>query len=165
MKRKNKIITTALVATVAISSSFALWAESSKNGEHSYFSEHRIKEGWNGQKGECGRRGGEHKNRGGEHRMEGRFDGKNLEREFTADEIRTLTSAKLIRKGNPNIKVGEVKSTGNGYSVTIVTKDNSLVEELSLAKNGMDLDFYQKIQKRMEEKKQRREARETKKEG
>lgn len=58
------------------------------------------------------------------------------DRSYSANEIKTLMEARLIRKGNPNIKVGKVTATDTGYKVTIVTKDNSLVEELDLSKSG-----------------------------
>lgn len=72
-----------------------------------------------------------------------------LEREFTADEIHTLNEARLIMHGNPNLKVGKVTSTKTGYDVTIVTKDNSLVETKQLAKNGMSLKAYEQAQERI----------------
>lgn len=80
-----------------------------------------------------------------------------LEREFSSDQIRTLVEARLIMKGNPNVKVGKVSSSKNGYQVTIVTQENSLVEELSLAKNGMPQDKYEHIKERMEKRKERME--------
>ncbi|GAB3093157.1 hypothetical protein G8770_06175 [Aestuariicella hydrocarbonica] len=75
-----------------------------------------------------------------------------MAREFTADQVRTLTEARLIMEGNPNIKVGKVTSTKTGYTVTIVTQDNSLVEEKEVAKNGMPLKMYEKMQERMKQR-------------
>lgn len=86
-----------------------------------------------------------------------RMGGKNMmEREFTADQIRTLNEARLILKDNPNLKVGKVSSTKTGYSVTIVTQDNSLVETKELAKNGMPLDMYEKMQERLEKREEQK---------
>lgn len=78
-----------------------------------------------------------------------------LEREFDADQIRTLVEARLLMKGNENLKVGKISSVGDGYSVAIVTQDNSLVKELDLAANGMPKEMYEKIQKRMEKREQK----------
>lgn len=85
----------------------------------------------------------------------GKALGKRMEREFSADQIRTLIAARLIMQGNPNVRVDEVKPLGNGYTVTIVTQDNSLVEELILAKNGMPLERYEQIKQRMAERSER----------
>ncbi len=80
-----------------------------------------------------------------------------LKREFSAEEIRTLVEARLLIKGNENLKVGKISDTKGGYTVAIVTQDNSLVKELELASNGMPKEMYQHIQKRMEKHKQKRE--------
>lgn len=85
-----------------------------------------------------------------------------MEREFTAGEIRTLVSAKLIMKGNPNIKVGTVTTVEDGYKVTIVTQDNSLVEELDLAKNSMPKERYQKMLERKAKREAMKEKRKAK---
>lgn len=86
----------------------------------------------------------------------GKFDRKEMfERSYDKEQIRTLTEARLIMQGNDNLKVGKISATGNGYNVRIVTKDNSLVEELELAPNGMPLDRYQRIQEHMEERSKR----------
>ena len=156
MKRASKIVATAFVGVLAVTTSAALWANSDSQEEHGWeghrdHSEHRMKWGEHGKKkGEHRKMKGEHKkgcsHRGGKH---GAF-GKYMEREYSAEDIRTLTQAKLIKRGNPNIKVGEVKAIDNGYSVTIVTQDDSLVREFELAKNGMPLEKFQRIQKRME---------------
>lgn len=73
-----------------------------------------------------------------------------LARELSKDQIRTLIEARLIMKGNDNLKVGKVSSTRTGFDVAIVTKDDSLVEELELAKNGMPLKKYERLQERLE---------------
>ena len=75
-----------------------------------------------------------------------------LDRELTTDQVRTLQEARLIFVNNPNIKIGDVKPTSTGFTATIVTKDNSLVEELTLAKNGMKQDRYDMIKQRMEQR-------------
>ena len=89
---------------------------------------------------------GEH----GRHGMKGLKLKEHMSRSYTADQIRTLNEARLIRMGNPNVKVGQVTPTANGYKVTIVTKENSLVEELDLAKNGMPLERYNMMKKKMD---------------
>ncbi len=89
----------------------------------------------------------------GGHGFGGRMDPKEMmEREFTTDEIRTLTEAKLIMKGNPNLKVGKIKSTSTGYSVDIVTQDDSLVETKELAKNAMPLEMYEHMKEKMKKR-------------
>jgi hypothetical protein len=60
--------------------------------------------------------------------------------------------ARLIMKGNDNLKVGKVSSTRSGFEVSIVTRDDSLVEELELAKNGMPLKKYERLQERLEKR-------------
>lgn len=77
-----------------------------------------------------------------------------MNREFTADQIRTLNEARLIMQDNPNLKVGKVTSTKTGYDVTIVTKDDSLVETKQLAKNGMSLKAYEQAQERIAKREQ-----------
>lgn len=78
-----------------------------------------------------------------------------MAREFNADQIRTLMAARLIMKGNDNLKVGKISSSRTGFTVAIVTKDDSLVEELELAKNGMPLQMYEHIQERIEKRKEK----------
>jgi hypothetical protein len=95
----------------------------------------------------------------GMHHMGGK---KMMEREFSADEIRTLMSARLIMKGNPNVKVGTVTAVDGGYKVTVVTQDNSLVEELALAKNSMPKDRYEKILERKAKREAMKERRSEK---
>ena len=86
--------------------------------------------------------------------MAGRF-AEHMDREFSADQIRTLTEARLIMRGNPNIKVGEVNATADGYKVIIFTLDNSLVEEWELAKNAMPQDRFEHMKQRMERREMR----------
>ena len=129
----NKKTSIAIIAAglIATTSAFAWYGESqdAEGGKHK--SEYRMK-------------GGKHR-AGMMMKMAGHMD-----KEFTADEVRTLSEARLIMKGNPNVRVDEVKPTDTGYNVTIVTQDNSLVEELNLAKNAMPLERYEAMQKRME---------------
>lgn len=97
------------------------------------------------------------------HGFHGHKGGKNLmNREFTADEIRTLNEARLIMQGNPNLKVGKVASTKAGYEVTIVTKDDSLVETQQLAKNGMPLEAYEQAKERLAKRQALQEQNATK---
>ncbi|GAA5317421.1 MAG: hypothetical protein AseanaTS_26260 [Candidatus Pelagadaptatus aseana] len=78
-----------------------------------------------------------------------------MTREFNAEEINTLMQAKLLMRGNDNLKVGKIEPTPNGYTVAIVTRDNSLVEELELAPNGMPLKRFEHIKERMEKHSER----------
>ncbi len=75
-----------------------------------------------------------------------------LERELSKDQVRTLVEARLIMKGNENLKVGKVSSSRDGFKVDIVTRDDSLVEELALAKNGMPLKMFEHIQRRVDKR-------------
>lgn len=56
----------------------------------------------------------------------------NSETPLTKEQIETLMEARLIRRGNPNVKLGEVQEVGENFAVTIVTQDNALVRELTL---------------------------------
>ena len=109
-----------------------------------------------------------YKEKSGHHKRSGFKQGEmmkkvsaHMDREFSADQIRTLSQARLIMKDNPNLRIDEVTSTDSGYNVTIVTQDNSLVEELKLAKNGMPLERYETVKQRLEE----RSSREQKEDG
>ncbi|MBR9909031.1 MAG: hypothetical protein GYB33_01610 [Gammaproteobacteria bacterium] len=117
-----------------------------------------AEQGEKGERGDCdrGKRGGHHMMQGGHHFKKDR--GEMMEREFNADQIRTLAEAKLIMHGNENLMVGQVLATDTGYSVTILTRDGSLVEEKALAKNGMPLDKYQHILERMEKRQSKQNA-------
>lgn len=95
---------------------------------------------------------------GGGFSMGGKMNKKEMfEREFSADQIRTLMEARLLMKGNENLKVGKIASAGDGYTVSIVTQDDSLVKELNLAANGMPQEMYEKVQKRMENREQKKD--------
>ena len=136
--KKKTLIATALATAFTASFAFASWSYQDSSDQRGH--------GYRG----CGYE--QHMGKGG--KLGGRFHGKfmqeRMDRVLTADEVRTLQEARLIHRNNPNIKVGEVKATDSGYTVTIVTQDNSLVKELSLAKNGMRLEHYNRMQQRME---------------
>ena len=136
--KKTTLIATALVTVFTASSAFAWWGDNDRGDGR-----HCIEGNRSGQfmKGEHGKRG-----------MRGKNFKEHMNREFSANEIRTLNEARLIMQGNPNVKVGKVTSTKDGYNVTIVTKDNSLVKEMVLAKNGMPLERYNMIKERIEAK-------------
>ena len=125
--KKNILVITALVTAMSASSAFAWWGDDADKGGKSHHCEARM---------------------GGKHGMKAMKLEKALDRSYTAEEITILNQARLIRKGNPNIKVGKVTPTKDGYKVTIVTKDNSLVKELDLAKNGMPLERYKMLEKK-----------------
>jgi len=64
--------------------------------------------------------------------MGGRFDAK---RNLSADQVRILAQAHLIRMGNDNLKVGKITETKDkSYEVQIVTKDNSLVNVVEISR-------------------------------
>ncbi len=118
---KNRLLlATTLITALSASSAFAMHGDDGKRNC------------------ECMRSGQSHAK--GEHSRRGKIPSQEeMNRVFTAEQIRTLNEARLIMKGNPNLKVGNVVATENGYRVTIVTKDNSLVEEREVAKNNMPL--------------------------
>lgn len=62
-------------------------------------------------------------------------------RELTADQIRVLTQAHLIRMGDDDeLKVGEIReSTAKTYTVQLLKADGSVARTVELAKNGMPL--------------------------
>lgn len=68
----------------------------------------------------------------------GRFD---PDRELTADQVRVITQAHLIRMGDDDkLKVGEIReSTQKSYSVQLLNADGSVARTMELAKNGMPL--------------------------
>lgn len=70
------------------------------------------------------------------HGGDGLFAPQARDRDFTADEIRTLSEAFLIRRGlDDTLKVGEITPTDkDSYLVRIVTKDDSLVREVEISK-------------------------------
>ena len=75
-----------------------------------------------------------------------------LDKTYSAEEIGILQQARLIHKGNENLKLGSVKSSKTGYTVTIVTQEGSLVDTLELAPNGMPLEHYNRLKERIESK-------------
>ena len=139
MNRKTSIAFIA-AGLIASTSALAWFGEKQDSEGHEYRSEHCMKDG---------------KHHGYKMGKRGRADYKMMERELSADQIGTLTKAKLIMRGNENLKLGTVTSTEKGYSVTIVTQDNSLVKEQQLAKNGMPLKKFERLQKRLEARKAR----------
>ena len=76
-----------------------------------------------------------------------------MARELSAEQIQTLAEARLIMMGNENLKVGTIKTTEDGYSVSVVTtKSGDLVRTMELAKNGLPMQMVL----RMEEREERR---------
>lgn len=136
--KKTTLIATALVTVFSASSAFAWWDDNDSGDRKHCMESNRSS---HAMKGEHGKRG-----------MKGKHFKEHMSREFSADEIRTLNEARLIMQGNPNVKVGKVTSTKDGYNVTIVTKDDSLVKAMDLAKNGMPLERYNMIKERIEAK-------------
>ncbi len=51
---------------------------------------------------------------------------------MTMDQVKSFLEGHLQMMGNENIKLGEVTQDGGMIKATIVTKDNSLVKELSI---------------------------------
>ena len=78
-----------------------------------------------------------------------------LSREFNAAEIRTLMEARLLMRGNENLKVGAISPKKSGYTVAIVTQDDSIVKELDLAANGMPKKHFERMKKRLEKREKR----------
>ncbi|PIE43570.1 MAG: hypothetical protein CSA50_04450 [Gammaproteobacteria bacterium] len=72
-----------------------------------------------------------------------------MKRSFDQEEIRTLVEARLLLKGNENLKIGDIRKTDGGFDVDITTHDDSLVRTLELAPNAMPLHRYERIQKHM----------------
>jgi len=59
----------------------------------------------------------------------------NSDRTLTESQIRTLAQAHIIRMGNDHLKVGKIsKDKVGNYNVSIVTKDDSLVNTVVLDK-------------------------------
>ena len=55
---------------------------------------------------------------------------------YTADEVRTLMEARMLRHAPDTVELGEVSDNGDTVTVTIVTKDNGgLVRELEISKD------------------------------
>jgi len=64
----------------------------------------------------------------------GRFADRQLD--LSADQVRTLIEAKLILRGNDNIRVGDITEIdAKTYRVQIVTKEGSLVREFEVDKD------------------------------
>lgn len=140
--KKTTLVATALVTALSASSAFAWWGEGHKGSEHN---------GKNGCRSESREHSCNRSHKGGRsEKME-----EHMNRSLTASEVKTLQEARLIYKNNPNLKVGDITATDTGYKVNIVTKDNSLVEEFDLAKNGMSLERYESVQKRLEQRQNR----------
>ena len=53
---------------------------------------------------------------------------------MTKKDAEALVENYLKSTGNPNLKLGETKDEGSAYEVTIVTKDNSLVDRILVDK-------------------------------
>lgn len=84
-------------------------------------------------RGDCGPRGGHHMM----HKGGMGFFGEMRDRDLTEAEIRTLSEAFLLMRGNDNLKVGAIKTLENGnFSVDIVTKDDSLVKNVEVDKRS-----------------------------
>lgn len=74
-----------------------------------------------------------------------------FKRRYDKQQIRVLAHARLIMQGNENLKIGKIKVTKTGFTVSIMTKDDSLVRKWKLAPNGMPLERYEHIKARMQE--------------
>ena len=46
------------------------------------------------------------------------------------DEAKSVVANYISSTRNPNLKLGEIKDTGNAFEVGIVTKDESLVDKV-----------------------------------
>lgn len=92
--------------------------------------------------GDCpfDRQGGGHGYHQGKHMRHGGgygiFGPQSRDRDFSADQIRTLSEAFLLRRGlDDTLKVGDISATDrDSYIVRIVTKDDSLVREVEVSK-------------------------------
>ena len=71
------------------------------------------------------------------------FKGRHFDpdRQLSADQIRVLTEAHLIRMGNDDeLKVGEIKPSGdNSYTVQLLKSDGTVARTMEIAKNGMPM--------------------------
>ncbi|MCG7910019.1 MAG: hypothetical protein N0E37_14075 [Candidatus Thiodiazotropha taylori] len=94
--------------------------------------------GWGGKRGHCDR--GDMMGNPGMMQGKGKF-GPAMDRELdlTAEEAKTLVSARLIMRGNDRLKVGQVtEKDDDTYLVDIVTVDNSLVRQIEVDRdNGL----------------------------
>ncbi|MYM64728.1 hypothetical protein [Pseudomaricurvus sp. HS19] len=135
MMKRKLLLSTLLAATVASAGALAFDGDTKGRGDcDGKGPKHEMRE-------HGGFKGGKHMDRRAM-----------MERKFNADQINTLVSARLLMQGNENIKVGKVTPTDSGFNVTVVTQDNSLVEELQLAPNGMPLEKFERMQQRMQER-------------
>ncbi len=103
--------------------------------------------GWN--PAECGQYMGDGYHGNGMHRgmhHMGMMRNYDPDRVLSADDIRVLTQAHLIRMGNPNLKVGDIKTVNDGnFMVRIVAKDGSIVNEQILDKStGMPTEMMKR---------------------
>ena len=131
----NFWLTTVLITALSASSTLAIAGDNDRQNCNGSRSGHHTMKGEQGKRGKTPSQ-------------------EEMNREFTAEQIRTLNEARLIMQGNPKLKVGEVIATDNGYRVTIVTKDNSLVEEREVAKNNMPIKRFNAIKSKMASKRQ-----------
>ena len=85
--------------------------------------------GW-GMRGGAGRQGGMG--------FRGRFD---PDRELSADQVRVITEAHLIRMGqDTEYKVGEIKeSTAKTFTVQLLNADGSVARTMEMTRNGMPM--------------------------
>lgn len=115
----RKTVIAALIASTAL-----LGAGSAMAGKHGHYFDDDSGE----YRKQCDRRGGH----GGKH---GFHKGKmNRDLELTAEEAKTLVSARLIQRGNDRLKVGQVKEGDDDtWLVDIVTVDDSLVRTVTLS--------------------------------
>ncbi|MCG7913051.1 MAG: hypothetical protein JAY71_04150 [Candidatus Thiodiazotropha weberae] len=94
--------------------------------------------GWGGKRGYCDR--GDMMGAPGMMQGKGKF-GPAMARELdlTAEEAKTLVSARLIMRGNDRLKVGQVtEKDGDTYLVDIITVDKSLVRQVEVDRdNGL----------------------------
>jgi hypothetical protein len=94
-----------------------------------------VNAGWGGEHGHCNRS----EMRGEPRIMNGRRSGSAMNRnlDLTAEEAKTLVSARLIMRGNDRLKVGQVtEKDASTYLVDIVTVDNSLVRQMEVDRNN-----------------------------
>jgi len=55
---------------------------------------------------------------------------------LTAEKVKDIFEGRIAMHGNDNVKVGEVKAADDGnFTVTIVTKDGSLVQTMTVNKD------------------------------
>ena len=117
MTSRNTLIAALIASTTLLGAGSVMAA---KHGHHFDDESGEYRQG-------CERRGGKH----GFHK--GNMD-PDRDLELTANEAKTLVSARLIQRGNDRLKVGKVKQGENDtWLVDIVTVDNSLVRTVPLS--------------------------------